>query len=332
MNIFENLKPEDIQIVGEVTVPTPDPAPAPDPAPDPTPAPDPAPAPEPTPAPDPAPAPAPDPTPAPPKEKPWTEVLKENGFDDWAIRLLEHKKATGSVKEFIEATSINYKEMPAEQLLRLKIQKEYPGISAKAVDFQIAEELKKYTLDDTIYDEDQVAVGRELLEMNLNRVREEFISEQSKYLEPVVDNSAEAQRQADQLADQVKQYRELVMGNESTKGLLESKRLVLDAGDVKFNYEISTPETVATMVADPQEWTKAISNEDGTPNIPLLIEVAAFVKNKNDIYKRLIEYGKTLGVKEHIESDVINANPGTTPVPNNTDPKDIFEAIRDQWR
>lgn len=329
MGIFDNIKPEDIQIVQNNQ----EPAPVAEPITEPPPAADPAPAAEPVTEPvveaAPVAAPAPEPARA---DKAWTEVLKENGFDEWSIRLLEHKKATGSVKEFIEATNVNYKEMPAESLLRLKIQKEYPGISEKAVEFQVAEELKKYTLDEDIYDEDQVAVGKELLEMSLNRVREEFISEQSKYLEPVVDNSAEAQRQADQLADQIKQYRELVMGNDSTKGLIENKRLVLDAGDVKFNYEVSTPEVVATMVADPQEWTRAISNEDGSPNIPLLIEVAAFVKNKNDIYKRLIEYGKTLGVKEHIESDVINANPGVTPTPNNMEPGNIFEAIRDQWR
>lgn len=259
-------------------------------------------------------------------KKDWREVLKEEGFDDWSLSLLEHKKATGSAKEFLRAMSVDYNTMSAEDLLKQKIQLDFPGISSKALELKMKEELKKFPLDDTLYNEDEIAAGKELFDYEMNRVRQQFIAEQNKYLEPPKQDAA----QQPDPQEQYEAYRKEFIANPTTQSFLQSKKIVLGEED-KFNFEISNPAELVNMVVDASEWQKMVSNPDGSPKIDLLLEAAAYIKYRTQIHKQLINYGKTLGEKKIVEQELHNIPEQGVPVPGAVQ-KDLWQTIRDSWK
>jgi hypothetical protein len=256
------------------------------------------------------------------------EVLKAAGLDDFDIDLIEYRKSTGDLTPYLEAKTVNYKDMPADEIMRRDLQLKYPGISAKALDFKFNEEvIKKYNLDSTIYSEDEVAIGKELLEFDANQKRQQFIENQAKFKAPErqPDNSAELARQQQEQERQA--YNQSIQQHPVTQALLSNKRLVLDGGAEKFNYEVADANEAVDMMLNPDKYSQYFATSDGQPNVEALLQVTAFVRNRQQFIKSLIDYGKSLGTKEIVDNDLHNM-PGkaetTAPPAGPSDWKDAF--------
>ena len=267
--------------------------------------------------------------------KSWDAVLKESGFDEYDINLLKYKKETGSLKGYLEAYSVDYNKMTPEQVFRKKIQDDFPGISETALEYKLKLRLKDYPLDPDSYSEDEIKAGRELLELDANSVRQEYINKQQSFLEPVLAKAQEAQmaqlQEQQQLAQQVEAFKQSVLQNDFTRNLFSSKRLALEGTKDKFNYEMPNAAQAVDMVLDSSKWQQAVSNPDGSLKVDVLVEAANWVLNKKDIVQRLIDFGKTLGEKKVIEQDLTNAQielVSQTATPDKT----FLDALKEQWK
>ena len=231
----------------------------------------------------------------------WEEVLKNNGFDEFDIELLKFKKATGDVTPYLEVKTVDYSKMPAEEIMKRDLKRKYSGLSDKALEYKYREEvLGKYKLQDS-FDEEEQAIGKELMEYDANLKRQQFIEEQAKFKAPQKDVEAEARRQQEEQQAAVRQWSEGVKSNPVTQNLISSKKLVLDGGgDYKFNLQVDNPDELFKMITDPNEYNKHIF-VNGELDLNKAYLSAAITKNPQLFIKSLIDYGKSLGVKEEVE-------------------------------
>lgn len=257
--------------------------------------------------------------------KTWEEVLSDNGFDEFDIELLKFKKATGDITPYLEVKTVNYKDMPAEEIMKRDLRKQYPTLSEKALEYKFKEEvLSKYKLLDS-FDEEEQSIGRELLEFDANVKREKLIEEQAKFKAPIKDTEAEAKAYQEQQLQAKKQWEETIKSNQATQSLMSNKKLVLDGGEeYKFNLQVDSPEELVRMIADPNEYNKHIL-KDGQPDFNKMLLVSAMTRNPELVIKSLIDYGKSLGQKEEVE-DQHNLSKQSTPTPAKST-ESLFEAL-----
>ena len=79
--------------------------------------------------------------------------------------------------------STDYGKMPAEEVMRHQLRKEYPKASDKAFEVVYQEEVvNKYKLNEDDFTEAEVERGKLLLEAKADKFRDELIKEQEDYL------------------------------------------------------------------------------------------------------------------------------------------------------
>ena len=96
--------------------------------------------------------------------------------DDYIKSAVEYYNANGSLTPYLEATSVNYSEMSDEQIMRHNLIKSNPSLSQRNIErlFQ-RDVVNKYTLDEDRFDEDEVELGKELLKVDAERLRNQFV-------------------------------------------------------------------------------------------------------------------------------------------------------------
>lgn len=170
------------------------------------------------------------------------EALKELGYNSFAIDALKYYERTGSLAEYAEVKSVDYNKMTPEQLIRLDFKKKNPGLSEKTLNFKFDKELsEKYYLNREDYPEnsEEAEIGQELLRVDAEQRRKEFIAgqEQFKAPEPTPDLDA-TKREAD-LQQQRAALGSAVMNNEATINLQKAKTIVYGEGEESFNYPVT---------------------------------------------------------------------------------------------
>jgi len=240
------------------------------------------------------------------------EVLKEMGYDDFTIGMLKYKEQTGDYTPYLEVKTVDYTKMSSEQIIKMDMQKKYPGISEKALNIKFNKELnEKYYLnrDDYPEDSDEAVLGQELLRLESEQIRKQFIENQQKFKAPEPQPDLDATNREAELQRQRASVGEGVMNNPVTKSLQANKYITFGKGEESFNYPVGDVQSLVDTALN------SIVNSGYTDISKLNMEV---------FYKQLL-IGKDMEAYEKAFADHIhnldklrfqNEMHNTTPVNN----------------
>lgn len=230
----------------------------------------------------------------------WKDILKEEGYGDFEIELLEYYKSTGDFTPYIEAKSVDYSKLSDEEILRRDLQAKYKDLSQDELDLLYKKRVvEKYNLDE-MYSEEEQKLGRIELKYDTQPIRERLAEDQKKFRAP----EKEVQTPVDQtqvLQAQAQQWKSTVDADPITQGLLNSKILAIGSGEQVANFEVSNVESVLEKTYNPQRFFESFTRQDGSVDLAKWYKVIAFAENMDAYDRTSINHGKTIGRKEVFE-------------------------------
>lgn len=273
-----------------------------------------------------------------PKVQSWQEVLKsqqpdskavlkEFGFDDKVVNLAQklqdnpkilnlftHWEEKGDVVAYMKELSTDYEKMPAEEVMRHQLRKEYPTASEAAINALYKREVTNaYNLNSE--EEGEAEEGRLLLEAKADRYRAELTKNQQEYLLPPApepqqvepDNSEQLRKERDQQL-----YLSRINDDSSTKDMFTSNKIVVGEGENKFNFPVNAQEVIDVM-ADPKKYAEALfdikevnGRIDLVPKVQKLNQVGAFILYGQKFLDAYAQHFKSIGGEKAIEP-IVNA-------------------------
>lgn len=238
---------------------------------------------------------------APPTEE---EQLKALGYDEQFIAIAKQYKADGNINRYVQAASTDYSKMSPEQILRIDLQRQYPGATAEQLDLLYDTEVKgKYKLDPDVYPPDgkDAQAGALKMKLDADSLRAKLIQENEGLKLPSRDLQAEAQQRQAEVERQAQERNNAFMASDFSKGVLTNKKMTYSIdGAPAFNYEIN-PTEVAGIVTNPKLLAETLSDGKGGTNHQAAWDLATFLKDRHAYRMALINYGKTLGKDEMID-------------------------------
>ena len=240
------------------------------------------------------------------------EAFKELGLTDFEIGMLKYKEKTGDYTPYLEVKSVDYAKMTPEQLIKADMQKKYPGMNERALNFKYNKDLEeKYYLnrDDFPEDSDEAIYGQEQLRIDAEQKRKQFIEEQQQFKAPEPQPDLDATNREADLQRQRASLGESVMNNPFTKSLQANKYITFGEGEESFNYPVEDVQSLVDTALS------AIVNSGYTDASKLNAEVfykqLAYGKDPAKFEKELINHGRNLSKKD-LQNELQNVTP-----PNN---------------
>jgi hypothetical protein len=235
--------------------------------------------------------------------------------DDFIKNAVEYYNKTGNLTPYLEATSVNYSEMSDESVMRRDLEQANPTLSKGAIERLYTREIvNKYSLDEDRFDEDEVELGKELLAADASKLRDKYVDEQKNFTQPVKETEdTETVNQEEQLS----KWTETVSSHETTKDVLENKRILISYGDDKFSYEVENPESLQEMTVDNNKFFDLFKNDKGDVDFDKWYRVLAYATDPEVYDSSLISHGQELG-QEKVVADLKNP---TTPTKSSRDYK-----------
>jgi hypothetical protein len=274
------------------------------------------------------------------KAQPSSHVLKELGYDDSMVGLLNEWKqldpkmqaffqtwkSNGDIKPYFEALNTDFSKMAAEDMLRQQLRMDYPKLEPAQRE-ALAQDLlvEKYKQNADLYpSEEERARGKRLLDADASKWREAALEQQQKYFIPKAPDATQA---AEVAARQQQQETELFnttfVNSQPTQRLLQSKQLTIGEGAEAFNYPVADPQDMVRTWLEPDAWVGSlfIKGADGSmaPDIDKQLFLGAAAKDWRGLAKALIDHGKTLGGRALSNSLENPSQPGAAPAgPDNS--------------
>jgi hypothetical protein len=241
------------------------------------------------------------------KKADHAEILKELGFDDKMVGFFNKWRTDGKIDEYIRAVSVDYSKMTPEQLMKYQLGVDFAEFSPEDLEeLYQAKIVDAYKLNPDTYSETEVKRGKLMLAADAKKVRADLVQQQQNYIlsakppVPAVDNTAQQRDQ--EIKEATERYMNSLNGSPVTKELLTNKRLVLGEGDNAFNYEVGDPQTVVSILQNPELYVKHVFQEDGTPMVEKQLFIAAAAIDHKGLQNELIKFGMSLGHKKAIET------------------------------
>ena len=254
-----------------------------------------------------------------------SEPQKDYNFkDDFIKDLVDYYDKTGDLTPYLEAKLVDYDAMSSEQVMRHTLKKEYGKLSDKAFEQLYQREVvNKYKLDIDEFDEDEVSLGRELLDVEAGKHKAAYIKEQESFKAP----ESESKNQEQEIAKQNEQWAKVIGDDSDTKTLETSKNLVWgEDKDNLFNYEVK-PEQLVEMAVDNQKFFNLFAGDDGTVNLDKWYRVAAFAQDPDAFVKALITHGKSMGEEKIIDTVKNPSKPQKNKVSTDYDQSDFASGL-----
>lgn len=254
------------------------------------------------------------------KGKPETEVLKELGYDDKLIGLLNRWKNGESVADYLKAASIDYSKISPEEVMRYSLREEYGDLSDE--DFEELYRMKvteAFKIDSDMYTEQEVKRGKILLNAEAKRAREQLIKKQQEFIlsKPTAAQGASQeeleQQQREQQAAAIKEYREKIEATPTVMEFAKNKSIKIGEGEDAFNFTMPEPESILNLLFDGEAYRAKLANADGTPNIQKHILMAAIAEDDQKLLDEFAKHHRTLGMKKAIEPIENAVPPSGTP-------------------
>jgi hypothetical protein len=218
---------------------------------------------------------------------------------------LEH----GDLKPVVEALNTDYRSMSAEDIIKADLREKYPGLSNDRFEKLYRKQVvEKYSLDADLYDEDDVALGRELLERDAEPVRKRLQDKLSEWIPPTIDPKVYEEQQK-QIVDN---WNKTVTEDPSNKNLIESKTVAFKVGESEFKASVD-PTQVLDISSDVSgdKFFKLFAKKDEAGNV-LGVDfekwnrVVAFALYEDGIVKGMYDLGSSSSSKDIVEKDIKN--------------------------
>lgn len=256
------------------------------------------------------------------KKQPEVDVLKAVGLDDKMISFLSKWRSGESLKDYLEAVTMDYTKLAPEELLRQHLKDQFGSLSAD--DFEEVYKMKvieQYKLDPDLFSETEVRRGKLLLGIDADKIRQDMMKRQQELLftkPPEPGPSAvdiEAQQQLEQREKDLNTYKNLVASNEYTKDLVNTRFLKIGEGEKAFNLEVTNPNEVLDLLYDSNKWAQKLWNADGSPNVRKQLIIGAIANDDTSFFSNLTKHYEMLGEK-NIADKIQNASEPTPGTPS----------------
>lgn len=225
--------------------------------------------------------------------------------DDFIKGVVDYYEKTGDLTPYIQAKTTDFTTMSDEEIMRRNLREQYSELSDKAFDKLYKQEvIDKFKLDSDEWSEDDSELGKELLKVEANKLRNSYIDWQKNFRAPEPEISKDA-------IDQLQKFEQEVKTDAFTQSLLDGKRISIKTAEGEFNYEVPQAETLVEMTLDNQKFFSQFANQEGKLDYAKWYKTAAYSQNPELFEKSLINYGKTLGRSE-VTKEI--KNPSTSPV------------------
>ena len=254
-------------------------------------------------------------------------VQKNKGVDTKMLDFLDYWQTNGNVRDYLDALSVDYSKMDAEDVMRHQLLKENPELSKEDFAILYADRvLDRYKLDPEQYTDDEVRRGKVLLTADAKKVREGLIKDQQQYLIPKAPEQSPQAVIKQVLEDQKRDaldaedaYKQVILNDPYTREFTKNKRLIFGEGDSKFSYEVADPENFMKVLTDSEAWTNAVFKQveqDGkmniVPDVPKQAFIAAAATDLDGLLNALSSHYKSVG-----------ADAATAPIENAKKPDSI---------
>lgn len=240
------------------------------------------------------------------KDVPVTDLLKTKGLDEKVVKLIDHYQAKGNIDNYIKAYSTNYDAMPDDQLLKLKIERDYADFSEEEREDIFNAEADRYKLDAELYSEAETRRGKTLLKADIAAFRKQLNEERESLL--ITGAPQEPQTGVDAQAIS-QQYQEMLTKSEAYSGLATSGVLKVGAGEAAFNMDVDKDALLAYLTND-EAYAKAHLDEQGKPDFARQLRIAAAATDPN-YEQKLIDHGRKLATIQ-MATGLGNESLGTT--------------------
>ena len=243
--------------------------------------------------------------PEPVAQDPVKETAREFK-DDFIKGVVEFYEKTGDLAPYLQAKTVDFTNMPDEEILRRNLREEYSDLSDKAFERLYKQQVTdKFKLDADEWGEEDSELGRELLKVEASKLRSQYLDWQKNFAAP------EPQVSYDQTAEMLQKFESEVKSSDFTKGLLESKMLTIKTSDGEFKYEVPQADAVIDMTIDNDRFFSQFAGDQGQLDYAKWYKTVAYSQNPELFERSLINYGKTLGRSE-VTKEI--KNPITSPV------------------
>lgn len=237
------------------------------------------------------------------------EILRELGYDDKMIGFYNKWSTDGNISEYVKAVSMDYSKMSPEQLMRYQLSEDFPEFTPEELEeLYTAKVTEAFKLDPEVNTEAEIKRGKLLLTAETKKIREGLIQRQKEYIlsakppAPAPDERAiQAQQQESEQKAYMDRFNTAITGHEATKNLLANKTLKVGEGENAFNYGVTDPQQLITILQSPQEYVKHVFAADDSPIVDKQLLIAAVARDGNAFVNELIKYGRSLGAKSAVE-------------------------------
>ena len=244
--------------------------------------------------------------------------------DDYIKNAVEYYNKTGNLTPYLEATSVNYSEMSDEAVMRRDLEQANPTLSKGAIERLYTREIvNKYSLDEDRFDEDEVELGKELLAADASKLRDKYVDEQKNFTQPV--NETEDTETVNQ-EEQLSKWTDTVSSHETTKDVMDNKRILISYGDDKFSYEVENPESLQEMTIDNNKFFDLFKNDKGDVDFDKWYRVLAYATDPEVYDSSLISHGQELG-QEKVVADLKNPTAPTKSSRDYKTPESPFSGL-----
>lgn len=233
------------------------------------------------------------------------ELAKAAGISDFALELDEYIANGGNAVDYLAAKAIDYTKVSDTDLIFEQLKSEFPDATAQQLQRLFN---KKYNQSD-LADEEDREDGQLMISADARKLRQAKIEQQAKFKIPEAvkkDSSPDLEQiklEAEQAqANEYQKLKAFYESHQSTKDLMNSKRVAVKLGDKGvFNFAIDKPEVLTQLLLDGETWQKATSNAQGEPDLDKLHRIALVALNPNyelDIYNSGMAAGRKSLIEE----------------------------------
>lgn len=254
------------------------------------------------------------------KQIPETDILKELGYDDKLVGLLNRWKTGGSITEYLEAASVDYSTMNAEEVMKRHMKQSYPELSKE--DFEELYRMnvtEHYKLDPDMFTEQEVRRGNILLNAEAKAVRQKLTESQQQYLiskapEQTGPTAEEQEKEQQRLQSEfLSEYKKTIEAHPYVVDIVKNKAISFGEGEERFNFTTEDPGKLLNLLYDSALWQSKMRNADGSLNIEKQILLAAIADDDKSLINELAKHYKAMGAKRTVEQIENAVPPGGTP-------------------
>lgn len=224
------------------------------------------------------------------------DVLKELGYDEHVIKMLNYRETNHDLTPFLKATTANWDKVSDLDLVTEELRQEHSYLSDE--DFnEVADDLldRKYNLSST--DDREKKLAGILLKSEAAKIRAKRKEEDKNFLDTVAKPEAKAEQSRAEYEAAIQQQKDAfanaVAELPEAKKLLSEKQIVTGSG---FKYKVDS-DAVLKIAKDPQSFF-ALFDKDGKTDWDGLFATISYALDRKNYDKLLTDHGKTLGGKE----------------------------------